>query len=205
MDVNATLPSLINAVYGKGSASDEVSSAESHAFSSNKAYERRDSVTLSWKSQKLSAISKEFFNGPIASNNIAALTQSLYENGFLSGTDLQTMGGEYAEQDSITKAKHTLNSFALQASKKGDDNSVSLLSTIASAIDNMDLPSTQELRQIEIIAVDYAQQFLAKLQQVPANDTLIAEFENVVDVVSTLDTLRQSDQLSGEHSPAEAP
>ncbi|NVK38018.1 MAG: hypothetical protein HWE18_08845 [Gammaproteobacteria bacterium] len=195
MDINSPLPSLISSLY-QNNASLSESQASEDATNAYIPSTRDDSkVTLSLRSQKLSAISKEFFNGPIASENIAALTQSLYENGFLNGTDLQSLGGQYTEQNNITKAKHTLSSFTLEASKHGDENTVSILNTITSALDNMDQPSTQQLRQTEIIALDFAQQFLANLQQIPADEALIKDFENVVDVLSTLDTLRQNDQL----------
>ena len=52
-----------------------------------------DKVSLSYRAEKLSKISTEFFGGTIQSSQIPALTQSLYENGFLNDSEYRDLGG----------------------------------------------------------------------------------------------------------------
>lgn len=209
MDINNTLPSLISNLYqenkdlGENLTTEQSSSSDSVTQTLSRSNDS-DSLTLSIRSQKLSAISKEFFNGPIASDNVAALSQSLYENGFISGSDLQSLGTEQAEQSTIAQSKHFINSFMFEASKQGDEKTLSILEPIASAIENMDSASTDLQRQTELVALDNANQVLAHLQEINADPSLIEEFENVVDVLSTLDTLRQNDQVNQGVSEYEA-
>jgi hypothetical protein len=201
MDINSPLPSLISNLYqenknlGSDLATEQAGDADSTTVRISSAVSS-DSLSLSIRSQKLSAISKEFFNGPIASNNVAALSQSLYENGFINNNDLQSLGGEQAEQSTIAQSKHFINSFMFEASKQGDEKTISMLEPIALAIDNMDSASTSSQRQNEVVALDNANQVLAHLKEIGADTSLISEFENVVDVLSTLDTLRQNDQVN---------
>lgn len=209
MDINNTLPSLISNLYqenkdlGENLTTEQSSNSDSVTQALSRSNDS-DSLTLSIRSQKLSAISKEFFNGPIASDNVAALSQSLYENGFISGSDLQSLGTEQAEQSTIAQSKHFINSFMFEASKQGDEKTLSILEPIASAIENMDSASTDLQRQTELVALDNANQVLAHLQEINADPSLIEEFENVVDVLSTLDTLRQNDQVNQGVSEYEA-
>jgi hypothetical protein len=201
MDINSPLPSLISNLYqenknlGSDLATEQAGDADSTTVRTSSTVSS-DSLSLSIRSQKLSAISKEFFNGPIASNNVAALSQSLYENGFINNNDLQSLGGEQAEQSTIAQSKHFINSFMFEASKQGDEKTISMLEPIALAIDNMDSASTSSQRQNEVVALDNANQVLAHLKEIGADTSLISEFENVVDVLSTLDTLRQNDQVN---------
>jgi hemoglobin-like flavoprotein len=200
MEINRPLPSLISNLYQEnknlGSTLSTQSDNDLAPNTSNPSQQAGSSeLSLSIRSQKLSAISKEFFNGPIASENIAALSQSLYENGFINNQELQAMGAETPEQTTITQSKHFISSFMFEASKQGDEATLSMLEPIAQAINNMDAASTSKQRQIEVVALDNAKQMLSHLNEVGADEALIKEFENVVDVLSTLDTLRQSDRL----------
>lgn len=200
MEINRPLPSLISNLYQEnknlGSTISTQSDNDLTPSTSNPSQQAGSSeLSLSIRSQKLSAISKEFFNGPIASENIAALSQSLYENGFINNQELQAMGAETPEQTTITQSKHFISSFMFEASKQGDEATLSMLEPIAQAINNMDAASTSKQRQIEVVALDNAKQMLSHLNEVGADEALIKAFENVVDVLSTLDTLRQSDQL----------
>ncbi|MGR6872502.1 hypothetical protein ACU6U9_09370 [Pseudomonas sp. HK3] len=200
MDVNTPLPSLISSLYkdnkdlGKNVAATSTQSPDVAVQKDNQSNGRE--LSLSIRSQKLSAISKEFFNGPIASKNIAALSQSLYENGFINNTDLNNLDNTKKEQSTITQSKHFINSFMFEASKQGDNETLNMLEPIAKAIDNMDAASTSSQRQNEVVALDNANQILAHLKDINSDDALIKEFENVVDVLSTLDTLRQNDQAT---------
>jgi len=198
-----SIPSLINALYQRNNEQGNRLNNRLMSFTQTddnrqpNPFNVNDSdVSLSLKAQKLSAISKEFFNGTIASNQIEALTQSLYENGFLSGDDLQSLGQTETNQSTITQSRNFVNSFLFTAANKGDDDTVSMLEPIASALANMDSGATNNQRQIEIIALDNANQILSKFTELGADDALISQFENVVDVLQTLDTLRQSDQIN---------
>lgn len=200
MEINRPLPSLISNLYQEnknlGSTISTQSDNDLTPSTSNPSPQAGSSeLSLSIRSQKLSAISKEFFNGPIASENIAALSQSLYENGFINNQELQAMGAETPEQTTITQSNHFISSFMFEASKQGDEATLSMLEPIAQAINNMDAASTSKQRQIEVVALDNAKQMLSHLNEVGADEALIKEFENVVNVLSTLDTLRQSDRL----------
>ena len=200
MEINRPLPSLISNLYQENkNLGSELSAQTDHDMTPNISTPSRGAasseLSLSIRSQKLSAISKEFFNGPIASENIAALSQSLYENGFINNQELQAMGAETPEQTTITQSKHFISSFMFEASKQGDEPTLTMLQPIAQAITNMDSASTSKQRQTEVVALDNAKQMLTHLNEIGADEALIKEFENVVDVLSTLDTLRQSDQL----------
>lgn len=198
MEITKPLPSLISRLYqdhkdiGASLASSQPDTVDNNSQPAIQPSSRELNLTM--RSQKLSAISKEFFNGPIASNNMAALSQSLYENGFLSSTELQALDNTKTEQSTITQSKHFINSFMFEASKQGDSQTLSMLEPIAQAIDNMDAVASNRQRQTEVIALDNANQILAHLKDLNSDEALIKEFENVVDVLSTLDTLRQNDQ-----------
>lgn len=199
MEINKPLPSLISRLYQDNKdMGASLTSSQSDTVDNNSPQEiqvSRRELNLTMRSQKLSAISKEFFNGPIASTNMAALSQSLYENGFLSSNELEALDNTKTEQSTITQSKHFINSFMFEASKQGDSQTLSMLEPIAQAIDNMDAAGNSKQRQTEVIALDNATQILAYLKNLNSDEALIKEFENVVDVLSTLDTLRQNDQV----------
>lgn len=201
MDINNPLPSLISRLYqdnnNLGASLNTTATLDPDSQSdntSNKSVQSSRELSLSLRSQKLSAISKEFFNGPIASKNIAALSQSLYESGFINNTQLQAIDNSKTEQSTITQSKHFINSFMFEASKQGDSQTVNLLEPIAEAIENMDSNTSSRQRQTEITALDNATQILEKLKTLNSDDAIISEFENVVEVLTTLDTVRKSDQ-----------
>ena len=198
MEINTPLPSLISRLYqdnnNLGTSLNTAAIPDSDNELSESVQSTSRELSLSIRSQKLSAISKEFFNGPIASKNMAALSQSLYENGFISSSELQAIDNTKTEQSTITQSKHFINSFMFEASKQGDSQTLSMLEPIAQAIDNMDAVGNSTQRQIEVTALDNANQILEHLKTLNSDEALITEFENVVDVLSTLDTIRQNDQ-----------
>ena len=198
MEISTPLPSLISRLYQDNNNLGTSLNTSATPDSDNDLRESVQStsreLSLSIRSQKLSAISKEFFNGPIASKNMAALSQSLYENGFISNSELQAIDNTKTEQSTITQSKHFINSFMFEASKQGDSQTLSMLEPIAQAIDNMDAVGGSRQRQTEVTALDNANQILEHLKTLKSDEALITEFENVVDVLSTLDTVRQNDQ-----------
>jgi hemoglobin-like flavoprotein len=198
MEISAPLPSLISRLYqdnnNLGTSLNTAATPDSDTVLSESVQSASRELSLSIRSQKLSAISKEFFNGPIASKNMAALSQSLYENGFISNSELQAIDNTKTEQSTITQSKHFINSFMFEASKQGDSQTLSMLEPIAQAIDNMDAVGSNRQRQTEVTALDNANQILEHLKTLKSDEALITEFENVVDVLSTLDTVRQNDQ-----------
>lgn len=198
MEISTPLPSLISRLYqdnnNLGTSLNTSATPDSDNDLSESVQSTSRELSLSIRSQKLSAISKEFFNGPIASKNMAALSQSLYENGFISNSELQAIDNTKTEQSTITQSKHFINSFMFEASKQGDSQTLSMLEPIAQAIDNMDAVGGSRQRQTEVTALDNANQILEHLKTLKSDEALITEFENVVDVLSTLDTVRQNDQ-----------
>lgn len=198
MEISTPLPSLISRLYqdnnNLGTSLNTSATQDSDNDQSESVQSTSRELSLSIRSQKLSAISKEFFNGPIASKNMAALSQSLYENGFISNSELQAIDNTKTEQSTITQSKHFINSFMFEASKQGDSQTLSMLEPIAQAIDNMDAVGGSRQRQTEVTALDNANQILEHLKTLKSDEALITEFENVVDVLSTLDTVRQNDQ-----------
>jgi hypothetical protein len=198
MEISTPLPSLISRLYqdnnNLGTSLNTSATQDSDNDLSESVQSTSRELSLSIRSQKLSAISKEFFNGPIASKNMAALSQSLYENGFISNSELQAIDNTKTEQSTITQSKHFINSFMFEASKQGDSQTLSMLEPIAQAIENMDAVGGSRQRQTEVTALDNANQILEHLKTLKSDEALITEFENVVDVLSTLDTVRQNDQ-----------
>lgn len=199
MEINRPLPSLINRLYqdnnnlGRDLSTPDNNSPEPKSIASSTDTKE---LSLSIRSQKLNDISKAFFNGPIASKDIAALSQSLYENGFINNQELSAMGKDTTEQSSITQSKHFISSFMFEASKQGDTQTLAMLDPIEQALTNMDAAATQKQRQTEVVALDNAEQLLTYLQDRGADEGLIKAFEEVVDVLSTLDTLRKNDQIN---------
>ena len=67
-----------------------------------------DSVSLSYKGAKLSMISSEFFSGTIKSTDIPALTERLFQDGFINESELRALGGVKPDE-STSQIKQSIN------------------------------------------------------------------------------------------------
>ncbi|MCA6063301.1 hypothetical protein [Thalassolituus marinus] len=160
-------------------------------------YSDGDRVSVSLRAEKLSRISAEFFSGAINSSQIPALTERLYENGFLSADEFQMLGGQTQTVSAITEASNFLNRFILDESVDGDSDAARALLCVVAVIDGMDEPTTGVKRRQESDAYDYVANYTDLLKEAEAPADIIAGFENVLDVLSALDKVRKTEQSTG--------
>ncbi|MDF1762311.1 MAG: hypothetical protein P1U57_02780 [Oleibacter sp.] len=172
----------------------------SESFSISSLQQRRDKVSISLQAEKLDRINKEFFSGTISSDDIPALTQRLYKDGFISASEFQNLGGKEDDISTITQASNFLNTYISDKSIVGDDDATKEILNVINVIDRMDEKITPTHRKAEVDAFDFATKHTEELIQSGAPEDIIAEFKNVVDVLSALNTVRSKDQLSGSLS-----
>ncbi|MCB2388238.1 hypothetical protein [Thalassolituus alkanivorans] len=156
-----------------------------------------DKVSFSYRAEKLSRISAEFFSGTINSSQIPALTQRLYEDGFLSNSDFQALGGQTQQVSAIAEASNFLNSFILNEAVDGDSEAAKSLLNVVDVIGRMDERATPAQRRAETEAFDYVANYTDLLKEAGAPDDIVAGFENVLDVLTALDTVRKNEQSTG--------
>ncbi len=156
-----------------------------------------DKVSFSYRAEKLSRISAEFFSGTINSSQIPALTQRLYEDGFLSNSDFQALGGQTQQVSAIAEASNFLNSFILNEAVDGDSEAAKSLLNVVDVIGRMDERATPAQRRAETEAFDYVANYTDLLKEAGAPDDIVAGFENVLDVLTALDTVRKNEHSTG--------
>ncbi len=156
-----------------------------------------DKVSLSFRAEKLQKISAEFFNGTISSSQIPALTQRLFEDGFLTSSDYQMLGGQTQKVSAISAASSFISRFILEEAVDGDQEAARELIKVADVLANMDLKSTPELRRAEADAYEFVANYAELLQEVGAPADIQKGFANVLDVLSALDKVRKQEQSTG--------
>ena len=156
-----------------------------------------DKVSLSFRAEKLQKISAEFFNGTISSSQIPALTQRLFEDGFLTTSDYQMLGGQTQKVSAISEATSFVSRFILEEAVDGDQEAARELIKVADVLANMDLKSTPELRRAEAEAYEFVANYADLLQEVGAPADIQKGFANVLDVLSALDKVRKQEQSTG--------
>lgn len=173
-----------------------LASQDSSKTPSTQSQDYRDKVSLSVRAAKLQKISAEFFTGTIKSSQIPALTQRLYEEGFLNAEDYQALGGQTQKLSSISEAQSFANRSLMTAIDDGDQDSAKGLLQVLDVLANMDLKSTPELRQAEAQAYDFvaAKVDTLKEQNAPAN--MVKGYQNLAQVFSALDKVRKQEQGS---------
>lgn len=180
---------------GEAAAAGQTRSAASAANQINA--DSSDKVSFSYRAEKLSRISAEFFSGTINSSQIPALTQRLYEDGFLSNSDFQALGGQTQQVSAIAEASNFLNSFILNEAVDGDSEAAKSLLNVVDVIGRMDERATPAQRRAETEAFDYVANYTDLLKEAGAPDDIVAGFENVLDVLTALDTVRKNEQSTG--------
>ena len=156
-----------------------------------------DKVSFSYRAEKLSRISAEFFSGTINSSQIPALTQRLYEDGFLSNGDFQALGGQTQQVSAIAEASNFLNSFILNEAVDGDSEAAKSLFNVVDVIGRMDESATPAQRRAETEAYEFVANYTDLLKEVDAPADVIEGFDNVLNVLTALDKVRKNEQSTG--------
>lgn len=156
-----------------------------------------DKVSLSYRAEKLSRISAEFFSGTINSSQIPALTQRLYEDGLLSNDDFQALGGQTQTVSAITEASSFLNRFILNEAVDGDSEAAKSLLSVVDVIGRMDESVTPSQRRAETEAYEYIASYTDLLKETGAATDIIEGFDNVLNVLTALDKVRKNEQSTG--------
>lgn len=191
---------LFNLLAGNQSAvpSDERAEERSLARADSTArLAQDDQVSLSLRSSKLQKISADFFSGIIKSSQIPALTQRLYEEGFLDDKDYRLLGGQTQKVSVISEANSFINRSLMSAIEDGKQDEAIELAKVSTALAEIDLKSTAERRQVEKQALAYIQTKLQSLQQEGAPSNLLKGFQNVADVLAALEKVRQQESSTG--------
>lgn len=155
-----------------------------------------DKVSLSYRAEKLSKISTEFFGGTIQSSQIPALTQRLYENGFLNDNEYRDLGGAQQKVSAISQANAFISRQILTETDSNSDTARQLVK-VASVLANMDAKTTPELRRAEADAYEFVASYSEKLQQQNAPADVRKGFTNVMQVLEALDKVRKQEQNTG--------
>jgi len=158
-----------------------------------------DKVSVSYKGNKLSLISAEFFSGPMSSKDIPALTDRLYKDGLISETEFKALGGVAPDESpsQVSQAINFLNGFIISESVDGDAEVARGLLKAADALEQMNNLPTAETRRKESEAYEYVSSYTELLKEAEAPRELVAEFENVLQVFEALDQVRKQELQSG--------
>ncbi|MAD46413.1 MAG: hypothetical protein CMI02_19260 [Oceanospirillaceae bacterium] len=177
------------------SANDE----NSESNTGNKNYDTvdTDKVSVSLRAEKLSRISAEFFSGTLTSDQIPELVDRLYEDGFLSNDDYRGLGGDTQSVSAITEAAGFLSQFVMSESVDGDSEAAKSLLNVIDVINGIDQTTTPETRRKESEAYDYVANYTDLLQEAGAPEDVIDGFNNVMDVLGALDSVRKTEQSTG--------
>ena len=156
-----------------------------------------DKVSLSYQADKMKAISREFFSGTIHSSQIPALTQRLYEEGFISSQEFKQLGGNGQKVSAVSESAAFVNNWVVDALKKGDMETAKNLVKVADALANVNSRSTLELRQAEAEAFEIMSQLADQKKQDGAEQSMLDSIQKVLDVFSALAKVRNSEQVNG--------
>lgn len=156
-----------------------------------------DKVTLSYKAAKLQQISSEFFTGIIHSSQISALTERLYQDGFLTDGEFQNLGGQTQKVSAVSKASSFVNQLIMQAGDEGDKQNLKQLIKVADVLANVNVKATPELRQAEQQAFDFMSTLADKKQEEGADKSVMNGLNNILDVLTVLDKVRKQEQYTG--------
>lgn len=152
----------------------------------------RDQVSISHRANALHNISQTYFSGTIASDNIPALSQALYEGGFLTSEEFIALGGNLDDQGiSITsQANHFLNRY-LSSDESISDSDRNQLQNVIDVITNMDQTPDKNQRLKEQEALNFITDFQ---NRVDTDDSEITDgISLVVDVLKGLEQIRNGE------------
>lgn len=158
-----------------------------------------DSVSLSYKGAKLGMISAEYFSGTVKSSDIPALTERLYQDGFINEDEYRALGGVKPEESTskITQSVNFLNTFIMDEAIDGDTAGAKNLMLAVDALQHMDEASTAESRRQEAEAYEYVSGYTELLKETEAPADLVENFEQVLQVFEALDTVRKNELKTG--------
>jgi hypothetical protein len=205
MDINnqaSSYQGLLNMLNGKPAGDSAISSQQrivdslpySHSGSS-----ASDTVSLSYKGAKLSMISAEYFSGTVKSSDIPALTERLYQDGFINEAEFRNLGGGKADKPTsqVAQSVHFLNDFIMSESVDGDSEGAKSLMLAVDVLQKMDEASTADSRRKETEAYEFVSGYTEILKETNAPADLVANFEQVLQVFEALDTVRKNEQKTG--------
>ena len=121
----------------------------------------------------------------------------LYEDGFLSNDDYRGLGGDTQSVSAITEAAGFLSQFVMSESVDGDSEAAKSLLNVIDVINGIDQTTTPETRRKESEAYDYVANYTDLLQEAGAPEDVIDGFNNVMDVLGALDSVRKTEQSTG--------
>ena len=158
-----------------------------------------DSVSLSYKGAKLGMISAEYFSGTVKSTDIPALTERLYQDGFINESEYRALGGVKADESTsqIAQSVHFLNDFIMDEAIDGDSEGAKSLMFAVDTLQRMDEASTSESRRKETEAYEYVSGYTELLKETQAPADLVNGFEQVLQVFEALDTVRKNELQTG--------
>lgn len=156
-----------------------------------------DTVSLSYKAAKLQQISSEFFSGIIHSSQIPALTERLYQDGFLTDTEFQNLGGQTQKVSAISEASSFVNQLIMQEDESSDKENLKQLIQVADVLANINVKATPELRQAEKEAYDFVSQLADSKQEEGADSSIKDGLDNLLDVLRVLDKVRKQEYSTG--------
>ena len=201
MDINNQAPSyqgLLNMLNGKP-ANDGTSTSQQRIVDSLPYSSSGDSVSLSYKGAKLGMISAEYFSGTVKSSDIPALTERLYQDGFINESEYRSLGGVKADESTsqIAQTVHFLNDFIMGEAVDGDSEGAKSLMVAVDVLQRMDEASTVDSRRKETEAYEFVSGYTEILKETHAPADLVKGFEQVLKVFEALDTVRKNELQTG--------
>lgn len=203
MDINNQAQSyqgLLNMLNGKP-ANDSAATSQQRIVDSlpHSKSSAGDSVSLSYKGAKLGMISAEYFSGTIKSTDIPALTERLYQDGFINESEYRALGGVKADESTsqIAQSVHFLNNFIMGEAVDGDSEGAKSLMLAVDALQRMDEASTADSRRKETEAYEFVSGYTEILKETNAPMDMINGFEQVLQVFEALDTVRKNELQTG--------
>ncbi len=190
---SSNLLSLLNS-NSQNNASSVLKQATEEATHSAKNYssiltQSSDRVSISYRANKLQEIGQQFFAGNIASNDIAALTQSLYEGGFLTEEEYLTLGGETQQIPITSQAANFLNAYMGSGEKLSADDSKQMIKAIT-VIETMNQNPSEQQRLNEQQALEFMTRFSQEQAAKDTDDSVQEGFDMVLSVLSSLEKIR---------------
>jgi hypothetical protein len=201
MDINnqaSSYQGLLNMLNGKP-ANDSASTSQQRIVDSLPYSGSSDSVSLSYKGAKLGMIAAEYFSGTVKSTDIPALTERLYQDGFINEAEYRSLGGVKADESTsqIGQSVHFLNDFIMGEAVDGDSEGAKSLMLAVDVLQRMDEASTTESRRKETEAYEFVSGYTEILKETHAPADLINGFEQVLKVFEALDTVRKNELQTG--------
>lgn len=202
MDINNQAQSyqgLLNMLNGKATTDATDTSKQSVTDSLPESGNSNDSVSLSYKGAKLAMISAEYFSGTVKSTDIPALTERLFQDGFINESEYRSLGGVAADESTsqIAQSVNFLNNFIMGEAVDGDSEGAKSLMLAVEALQSMDESSTVESNRKESEAYEFVSGYTELLKETQAPADLVTSFEQVLKVFEALDTVRKNELKTG--------